>query len=94
MVGPLPQLYCIFRSLCNHWVNAKTSSHFSAHNLTIILSRDPATQIELTGLDVAALTFQFYGGKISESLNDSVSHIVLDSTDLTRLPEIRECVKR
>ena len=44
-------------------------------------------------MDASALTFQFYGGKLSESIDESVSHIVLDPTDLTRLAEIRECLK-
>lgn len=53
---------------------------------------DVSTTIACCGLDVSAALFVFYGGTLSETIHAGVTHVVVDTSDPTRLDEIQSQV--
>ncbi|PIK62711.1 putative DNA ligase 4 [Apostichopus japonicus] len=50
---------------------------------------DQSTKIKDCSLDLVALEMRFYGAVTVATLEDDVTHVVLDSRDLSRVPEYR-----
>ncbi|XP_033127857.1 DNA ligase 4-like isoform X2 [Anneissia japonica] len=50
---------------------------------------DPTTEIKDSTLEMVALEMRFHGATLVDVLDDQVSHIVFDKSDLTRLKEFR-----
>lgn len=60
--------------------------------------RDTNTSILNSSLDLIALLLEYYGATLSTEIDESVSHVIVDKKDLSRLPDIqsqcREIYKR
>ncbi|KAN0022290.1 hypothetical protein ACTFIU_004466 [Dictyostelium citrinum] len=51
---------------------------------------EKSTLIENNNLELSNLNIQFYGGKISTEFNNRITHVVLDSLDLSRITFIKK----
>ncbi|EGC36387.1 hypothetical protein DICPUDRAFT_97591 [Dictyostelium purpureum] len=49
---------------------------------------EPSTLIENNNLELSSLYIEFYGGTVSLQLNDTVTHVVIDQSDQSRIPFI------
>ena len=50
---------------------------------------DSSTAVEFHPLDLTRLSLEFYGGKVLGSLEPGLSHVVVHSTDLGRLGQLK-----
>lgn len=51
---------------------------------------DPSTQIKDSSLEFLALELRFFGGTVSNSLDNKVSHVMVDKRDLSRVQELKQ----
>ncbi|XP_069127951.1 DNA ligase 4-like [Argopecten irradians] len=55
-----------------------------------LVINDKTTKLKNSTLDFLALELRFFGGVMSEGLDQEVSHVMVDKSDLSRLEEIRQ----
>jgi len=70
------------------------SSKLSRHSISFLRYSDPSTPLEHSPLELTQHLAEFYGATISDRITPSVTHVVVDPEDLSRLAYIRHAVRQ